>query len=354
MVSLNVNSDRRVELPGPTRSAFEEFDLDHRYPTNERFLETLIHEEEINCFALQEIDPKALGMLSKTFERQGFKWITTPYCLDSGAFSFMFAYDPKKIEVRDVEQCYYTASGLPTTDAERKSLSKDEKFKRHLEVEFEKSAQVFTLHTLDDGKNYCVANTQPGLTNKHRLLAMHKLVDFIETRPTRVAETQGTILVGDMNQFDDRVAEARSFMDQIHVLTEAGYCWDSESLGQEGAKSTFFGFPYDIFRFLSGDEKTRLKELEVGNDPIALRRFYLDKCQTLSLWGACLDAVYTRGQVSAKDVQAYTFFGGKLVNVGKTDPEELQTRILSAMHKDEVKSDDQEPTDHMALVFKVR
>ena len=145
-------------------------------------------------------------------------------------------------------------------------------------------------------------------------------------------------------------AEAKVFMDQVHVFTESGYSWDSERLAQEGT-STFFSFPYDIVRFLSAEEKLHLKELETANDPIALRRFYLDKCRTLSLWGGCIDGVYSQGKVSIKNVQAYTFFGGKLVDLGQTNQAELQSQILSAIHSDEICSESELPSDHMALVF---
>lgn len=353
MASLNMNSDRRVEQDGPTKRAFNDFSLEHRYPTTERFIESLVQTKHVNCFALQEIDENALRRLKATFDRLNFNYVTTSYCLDRGSFFFMFAYDATKMAVLDEDQCYYTESGLPTTDEDRKILTRDEKFQRHLDVEFEKSAQVFTLHTFEDDKRYCVANTHPGLTNKHRLLAMQKLVDFIEARQTRMGGESRTIVVGDMNQFDTRVCEPRTWMDQVQVLTAAGYCWQSAGLEHEGAKSTFLSFPYDIFRFLSGDEKTQLKTLETANDPIALRRFYLDKCKTISVMGGCLDGCYTLGDVSINKVKAFTFFGDRLVNASKSNAAELQEQYLSAIHPDEVCSDAVPASDHMGLVISI-
>ena len=157
-------------------------------------------------FALQEIDKNALKKLSKTFDRLGYKCITTPYCLDAGSFSFMFAYDPKKIEISRSRAMLL--HGYQASQPRMKNESHSQK-KKNLNdtcrLNLKNPHKYFTIHTLDDGKKYSIANTHPGLTNEHRLLAMHKLVTFMEDRQKRHPEIQATVVVGDMNQFNDKV-----------------------------------------------------------------------------------------------------------------------------------------------------
>ena len=108
-----------------------------------------------------------------------------------------------------------------------------------------------------------------------------------------------------------------------------------------------------MHRLLLKEEQAQAVKLMEKGESLALREFYLQACKRQSMWGGCLDAIFTKGDVHVENVKSMTFFGGKLVDVLATAPKALQARVVSAIHKGEVCSDDELPSDHMALVMKI-
>lgn len=206
-------------------------------------------------FALQELDNEAVSLLQKYFDDVGYSHIHTGYCPDKYAFKFMYAYNPNYVKISDIKQIYFTESGLATSDEERLTLSKEEKIRRHCETEFEKSAYIVTVNN-----KYLLVNTYQSLTNPHKLAAMTKLTHALSN------ETLPIIIVGDFNMFDMDNSNNIVFHEQINILMDNNYTWITKDLLDRGIKATFIGFPYDIDRFLTKENKEELALVKQENN----------------------------------------------------------------------------------------
>lgn len=355
LVNLNVNSDRRVDDPTSVLfPAFSDLSFQARFNLNASLLDSL-SENNQTIFALEEANDVARDLLADYFQKKGFEVLSTKYANDPGAFNFVFAYNSKLYDLISTSQLYYTESGLSTTPEERKTLSKDEKIKRHLGTEFEKSVQFVRLMHKESGKEMLIANTHPGLEMKHRLAAMHKLCDALEH------EKGMLIALGDFNQFDASNPKPMVYQEQVRVLQDRGFNWASEGLSQVGMKTTFLGSPFDILRFFNDADHTEYKELtkDAATQP-QLRRFFIQKIKekNLSLYGGCLDAVFTRGlpEQAKVSVSAFTMFKHRLVETTKiANPQELQEEFVQHFidHSVEERAEPVTNSDHFAITTKI-
>ncbi|HBI20993.1 MAG TPA: hypothetical protein DDY37_00130 [Legionella sp.] len=183
---------------------------------NQKMLESLIYEKGANCFALQGIDEKTLARLKKAFESFDYHWITTPYSFEKNASFYMFAYDVSKMAVLNEERYDFIES----------------------ECAFEASAQVFTLHTFEDDKRYCVANTHAQLTSTAPLLARQK-----QMRPS-----SETIMVGYNNAIDTKAPEPQQPKNVFDPFP-----WQIDAYSGTNTKPLPFG-PIILMAILRGEE----------------------------------------------------------------------------------------------------
>ncbi len=349
LFSLNVNCDRRNDNPnGPFAAAFADLSFQSRFSVTMALIKSAYKKCSETVFLFQEASDEACDILKTSLKEMGLDVLTNKYAPDRGAFNFVFAFNPELYKLEEIKQIYYTESGLPTSPEEREQLTKDEKIQRHCGTEFEKSAQLVRLFHKEANKSLLLVNTHPGLENEHRLQAMSKLCEALEQEKGIV------ILAGDFNQFDKRVPEAKLFDEQIDILEENGFHWESKNLSNQGLKSTFISFPFDIFRFFNREDFAELDQVKEQNDPVALREFCINKIQekNISLFGACLDAIFTRGINQPVTTKAYMMFCGEKINTLKiTNRNELQREFL-----DYLKGNSAEPalnSDHAVLVSEI-
>ena len=355
LVNLNVNSDRRVDDPTSVLSpAFQDLSFKSRFALNCALLDSL-SENNQTLFALQEANDVARDSLKDFFEKKGLTVLTAKYANDPGAFNFIFAYNSELYDLVDTSQLYYTESGLSTSPEDRKALSKEEKVKRHLGTEFEKSVQLVRLRHKATGKEMLVANTHPGLEMKHRIAAMNKLVDYLENE-------KGMIIgLGDFNQFDATIPEPTVYQEQVKILQDRGFQWASEGISHVGMKTTFMGFPFDIFRFFNEADRAEYNALiQDRNNLPQLREFFTRKIQekNLSLYGGCLDAVFTRGlpERASVNVSAFTMFQRSRIETTKIeDAKAIQDAFVQhfVKHPAEEAADPVTNSDHFALATKI-
>lgn len=348
-----------------TVRAFGGLSIENRFPILEDFFLNQIKTKKIDCFALQEIDEKAKQLLEVFFKRQGFDIFFTQYCPHKDAYYYAFAYNPILYTAKCKDQIYFTLNGLPTSNEERAQLTKEEKMHRHLEQEFEKSAQVIqltqrqTLMHRKSNKEILLVNLQAGtVPNSHRELAMDKLGKALANEDCPI------LLVGDFNQFDACVKESKIHSGQIDILKRHGFNWNSESIlySGKGMHSTFFAFPHDIDRFLTVEDKNTLNEIKLKEDYEGMRLFYLDAItrNNIHLESTCLDAVYDKNfplhaVIKTKPI---TQLSGKTINTSKISATTFQENVLMGYRTFFSENKEQNnkpplPSDHFSLRVKV-
>lgn len=357
-VSFNINSDRRLEWKDDPRfkytaHAFSDLSIKNRFPMIRSFILNLIKQKNIPCFALQEVDSEALGLLQNLFKELNFKTYIEKYCPHKDSYHYILAVDENVIQVKSAKQIYFTESGLPTTDKEREVLTKEQKLKKHLHQEFEKSAQLAWLNVKGKDTNHqlLLVNIQAGTSSQHRLLAMQKLCEALEDINLPM------ILVGDFNQFDSDEKKPTLLRKQIQILMKNGFQWCTENLQEKGLRTTFFAFPHDIERFLTPEEQKELAELKGKENYIGIREFYLKTIEKdgIELSSVCLDAVYAKNHKGMKiNTKSYTSLDGKLVNTEKQERKEFQKAFLNFFKQSSANSGLQVPvSDHFALLTKI-
>lgn len=355
----NVNSDRRVDDPKqPFAPGFSDLTFKARFPINMAFFESILNDNNNTFFALQEANDTARDLLKDFFEQKRLTVLTAKYAdpADPGSFSFVFAFNPATYDLIATTQFYYTETGKFTPPEERAVLSKDAKISRHCGTEFEKSAQLIRLRHKESNKEILVVNTHPGLEMNHRILAMKRLCETLQNE-------RGIVIAGgDYNQFDSSVAEPVLCMDQIKVLQENGFHWASEGLSKVGLKSTFIGFPFDIARFLNKSDFAELDEIK--QDPAnlpQLRHFFIRKLleKQISLFGSCLDAIFTRGlpEEARVSVSSLTMFNRRVLDTTQIeDKKAFQDRFIQHFVEHDANTPAESPigSDHMALSATIR
>lgn len=314
--SLNINSDRRVEeFSNPKykdiANAFPDFRFINRWPLlRQQFdyqLNNINEEHRTDFFMLQEASKNATNTIKRYFNSKlGFKVVITEYSLHPNSFNLIFAYNESRVNIDYYEHLYYTRSGKPTSNFCRDILSKQDLINRHAKTEFEKSAQIFRIKTPLVTLN--VINTHLGLTNEHKLSALKKLLSFFDY-------DRGLYLIsGDFNQFDMSKPGNHYYKEQISLLTDNGFVWETESAKNSWLNTSFMAFPYDIFRFLDKEEIEKFYEIaSQTNSSLQVRQFILDKimAKNLDLSSVCMDAVFTKNFNHFDcDVRFVTTLGG--------------------------------------------
>jgi hypothetical protein len=294
LLSWNVNSDRRVELKtgrnAHIAAAFPDLTFKNRWPLQKKLFDDQIDRKATGFFAIQEASNESAETISNYFTEKGYTVVGQRYCPNLGSFNYVFAYKPEDAELISHETLYFTTTGKPLTDDDRRSMSQDDKKAHNFGIEFERSAQILKFRNSKYGE-FIIVNVHPGLPNEHRLLATQKLVERLTD------ETCPKLLAGDFNQFDMRKSEPAILDEQVKILTDSGFSWVSEHLKEKGLKCTFISAPYDINRFFSQEQWAELDRLKETGTSDQIRDFYLKviKEKNVSLPTTCLDAVFSQG-----------------------------------------------------------
>lgn len=322
--SENVDCDRRSEV-GPLSAPFRDLQWDSRFAIKTAFYQEIYNNNKKTKFFNQELNDVACAQLTKFYEGLGLKVESTKYTTHSGAFNYLFAYNPEYYEVEKRSQVYYTKTGKPTSQEERDSLSKEENIQNHFGTEFEKSAQLIWVRNKITGTTTLDVNMHPGLEigldrktglivdeMNHRILAMKRLCEQLQN------EHGNVILIGDFNQFDPRFLEPTIYADQIKVLQSYGFRWASEGLCRVGMKATFVSKPYDFEHLLAAEKLAEFRALKQNITDqnelrLAIVKFIQDN--NVCVIGTCLDGVFTRGlpETASITVKSCTLFHRKIV-----------------------------------------
>jgi endonuclease/exonuclease/phosphatase family metal-dependent hydrolase len=354
ILTWNINSDRRVELQDDekykyTAIPFADFSVHQRFTYIAANIDYLVKEKQVSLLALQEVEDSVLPKLKAHLESIGLNVITAKYNPTPMAFNLLFAYDPAKYCFVDSKQIYLTLSGTSTDN--RDSLTKDELFAQNLNQPFEKSSLLVHLRDNSNGNEFCIVNNHLGLSNKHRLLASNLLC-------SKLSEIKlPMVLVGDFNQFDDAVPEARLLMQQIEVFENHGFNWTSKCLQTQHPGGTFVSYPYDIDRFL--DKRTDLPELDALKakaDYEGIRKFYINKIteKNIPLFSTSLDAVFEKNTAHAEAGKPSRCKALLFGQAGRIKPVPDAATIHNMALASYQKGICELPSDHLPVLAKVR
>ncbi|MBP9727375.1 MAG: hypothetical protein KBD83_07940 [Gammaproteobacteria bacterium] len=306
--SWNVNSDRRFK--GPLGEAFLNHSSVERFPMMARAISNLASDTPAPLIALQEVDDAVLPLLIAYLQSINLMIETVKYNPSQpmdNVFNFIFAYDPTVYHITKTEQLYYTLDGTTLSHEERRTLSKEELFKRHFDYELEKSSQLVWLEHIATDAPFLFINNHPGLTETHRLLVAQRLCDHLASIPS-----VNKILVGDFNQFKitPRGAPPQLLQEQIDIFRSNGFTWVSESLLSDESSIPFISFPYDIDHLLDEGDRAGIKRLiedaakaEKNSDDRsrkaqAIYQWYIDiiERKLIPLQSTYLDAAFMQGE----------------------------------------------------------
>jgi endonuclease/exonuclease/phosphatase family metal-dependent hydrolase len=398
LFSQNVNSLRALEPPhGAYVGPFPELTFAARWGKMEQMFQLLRQEKNVEIFALQEVGPDAKDLLENYFSSINHQYIVSKYCLDEGAQQFVFAFDPTKYELISEEQLPYTTTGRFMTDAERKTMSKEDVNEHNYNSFYDRSAQIVILRDLNTKETFKIYNTHPGLTNKHRLKCMELLA-------SKIAQDKeaglNVVVTGDMNQFDFDSKKPVLLEEQPQKLKDAGLTWiNEEELRYKGAQATFNACAYDIERFLTDAQKDYVfgskpnkdnpekevtpgligeaqalknKIIAEGKDPQAneellelyqvTRNFFIQTQTALvfaeKMSGACLSTVldfigamgphFGEHPDERYEVKPITHYQGKLFDTTQTDGRQFELDLQQRNLEDPV------PSDHFGLLLQPR
>lgn len=354
IVSWNINSDRRVEIFDKpphmfTANAFKDFSVLKRFPLIAASLDYFIQKKKVAIFTLQEVEDCILPEVAKYFKEQGMEIVVNKYNPSKMAFNLVFAYDPKQYRCLEARHVYLTESGKALENADK--LPKEEVFKHNLGSDFEKSTQIIALENIATLERFIVSNNHFGMSNAHRLLAAEKLCT--ELAPIKLP----LVVLGDLNQFDERIAKPELLKEQIEIFIKHGYRWDGKSLYANSPHTTFITFPYDITRFFTKVDFAQYDKLKETKDYEGIRTFFLGKIteRNVPLCSTALDGVFSINTSASEAVKkpssckALLFFNGKRI---KPVPEAAE---IDKMALESFKGNQCEiPSDHTPVLLKIK